>query len=229
MDPITLLVIVAAVGLIALKLFEYRLRDRRRERRSRRFNTRRGVGRFEPTGQPISSKLLIEQPQSEATLIEAGRTERVPFKAEAPFKAERRSLLSNREREMFGVLKKAFPEPNFTVLSQVSMQALITTPKKDQGARNRYDKKYVDFVICSPSLFVIAVIELDDCTHDRKQDKDAERDAMLASAGIRTVRYRQIPHHLSVEALRADVFNSENSADKAHSKHSLVAAIRRGA
>lgn len=214
MDSITLLVIVSAVGLAALKLFEYRLRGRRRVRRAEWLNMRRRASTFEPTGQPISSKLLVGQPQSETTPLETERTGRVPFKAEAVFKAERRSLLSNREREMFGVLKKAFPEPNFTVLSQVSMQALITTPKKDQGARNRYDKKYVDFVICSPSLFVIAVVELDDRTHDRKQDKDAERDAMLASAGIRTVRYRQIPHHLSVEVLRAAVFNSENSVDK---------------
>jgi very-short-patch-repair endonuclease len=69
-------------------------------------------------------------------------------------------------------------------------QALIKT---DWKFRNKYSQKYCDFAICSPSFFVIAVIELDDRTHNGKKTKDAERDEILESAGIRTIRYRQIP------------------------------------
>lgn len=112
---------------------------------------------------------------------------------------------------MFMVLKVAFEEPAFHVLSQVSMQALITTPKGNQSMRNRYDRKYADFVICSPGFFVMAVIELDDWTHDSKKDKDAERDAMLASAGIRTIRYREIP---TPEQVKKDVLSSSISTSK---------------
>lgn len=128
-------------------------------------------------------------------------------KDDKPFKAERKAPLTEREQDMYKVLKAAFEEPTFHVLSQVSMQALITTPKGDQSMRNRYDRKYVDFVICSPSFFVIAVIELDDRTHNWKKDKDAERDAMLESAGIKTTRFPRIPHDLSPAELREAILN----------------------
>lgn len=120
------------------------------------------------------------------------------------FKAERKVPLTEREQDMYKVLKAAFEEPTFSVLSQVSMQALITTPRGDKSMRNRYDRKYVDFVICSPSFFVLAVIELDDRTHNSKTGKDAERDAMLRSAGIETLRYRKIP---TPEQVKQDVLS----------------------
>lgn len=122
-----------------------------------------------------------------------------------PFKAERKVPLTEREQEMYKVLKAAFEEPTFSVLSQMSMQALITTPRGDKSMRNRYDRKYVDFVICSPSFFVLAVIELDDRTHNSKTEKDAERDAMLRSAGIETLRYRKIP---TPEQVKQDVLSA---------------------
>ena len=120
------------------------------------------------------------------------------------FRAERKRPLTNREIEMYKVLKLAFEEPTFTVLAQVSMQALITSEFK---FRNRYSQKYVDFVVCSPSFFALAVIELDDRTHRGKESKDAARDAMLNSAGIKVLRYRQIP---KPENARSDVMTAES-------------------
>jgi len=51
-------------------------------------------------------------------------------------------------------------------------------------------------------LLVLAIIELDDSSHKGKEQRDASRDAMLKSAGYKTVRYRKIP---DVERVRADL------------------------
>lgn len=118
---------------------------------------------------------------------------------EFSFTVERKCPLTKAEQRMYWLLVDVFKAPDFVVLSQVSMSALLDSDWKD---RNRYAQKYVDFVVCSPSFFVLAVIELDDWSHDNKQDKDAERDAMLQSAGLNALRYRALPEP---EKLRADV------------------------
>ena len=54
--------------------------------------------------------------------------------------------------------------------------------------RSHFDRKIADFIICEPrTLRVLAIIELDDRTHDTKRDR--ERDAITQAAGIRTFRY----------------------------------------
>ncbi|MRW92635.1 DUF2726 domain-containing protein [Duganella sp. FT80W] len=53
--------------------------------------------------------------------------------------------------------------------------------------------KRTDFLICTKTLTPIAVIELDDATHDSKIAHDAERDAMLKNASDQTIRYRNFP------------------------------------
>lgn len=99
---------------------------------------------------------------------------------------------------MFFLLSEALPE--CTILSQVSFQALLDTPVA--ADRNRFDRKYADFVICSKRLTPVLIIELDDRSHDRRAHQDAERDAMLGNAGYRTLRYRDIP---AVSQIQADV------------------------
>jgi very-short-patch-repair endonuclease len=109
-----------------------------------------------------------------------------------------RRPLTPYEEAMFIRLYEALPE--CTVLSQVSFQALLDTPQ--QADRNRFDRKYADFVICSKRLTPIAVIELDDASHNTKLEQDADRDAMLQKAGYQTIRYRQIP---AAEKIQQDI------------------------
>lgn len=90
---------------------------------------------------------------------------------------------------MYLLLAEVLPE--CTVLSQVSFQSLLDTPVI--ADRNRFDRKYADFVICSKRLTPIAIIELDDQSHALRGQQDAERDAMLRNAGYSTLRYREIP------------------------------------
>ena len=69
------------------------------------------------------------------------------------------------------------------------------------ATRNTFDRKVADFVVCDKSFQVLAVIELDDASHKGKADKDAARDAMLANAGYRVLRYPNVP---DIDRVRGD-------------------------
>lgn len=108
-----------------------------------------------------------------------------------------RPLLTENEKEFYQRLRMALPDCE--VMAQVAMGALlrpigVKTREDYFGLRGRYAQKIVDFVICDRvTLEPIAIVELDDRTHDAA--KDRARDAMLTSAGYRVVRWssRQKP------------------------------------
>lgn len=107
-----------------------------------------------------------------------------------PWRYQRKPLLTPNEQEFFGRLLDAVPE--FHVFPQVAMSQLMEV--KARGRRdwltgfNGISRKVVDFVVTDRKLRVIALIELDDRTHDAR--KDRERDEMTAEAGYRTLRYQ---------------------------------------
>lgn len=100
-----------------------------------------------------------------------------------------KKLMTEREQAMYSRLVQTFPD--CVTLSQVSLGALLTA--RTQGARNRFDRKIADFVLCDRSFGVIAVIELDDSSHAGKASQDKARDEMLAGAGYRTARFKNVP------------------------------------
>lgn len=97
--------------------------------------------------------------------------------------------LTEREQSMYLRLCKTFSE--HVVLSQVGFSALLMS--KQQATRNGYNRKVADFVLCTKSFDVLAVIELDDSSHKGKESADTDRDAWLTKVGHRVVRYPQIP------------------------------------
>jgi hypothetical protein len=103
-----------------------------------------------------------------------------------------RALLTPNELEFLDRLERAVPELRF--FAQVSMGALLepSIPRADGGEymrqRSTFSQKVVDFVAHSRTeARVIAIIELDDRTHNGARDR--ARDAMLASAGYKTIRW----------------------------------------
>lgn len=100
-----------------------------------------------------------------------------------------RPLMTSNEMEFFERLRRALPDEH--IFPQVAMSALIE-PRPGTGKRlsdfNRISQKRVDFAIYDTALQLLAVVELDDRTHNRK--RDAARDAALATASIRTIRFR---------------------------------------
>jgi hypothetical protein len=121
---------------------------------------------------------------------------------------EKKQPLTPNEAEFFARLRKALPE--YVVLAQVPLSALVKTRLPDDHpdfwtAFDRFSRKVADFAVLDrKTMSAIAVIELDDRTHDSKRDKDRARDAMLASAGVRTIRWdsRAKP---SADAIKAAV------------------------
>ncbi|MGJ5813613.1 DUF2726 domain-containing protein [Paludibaculum fermentans] len=103
----------------------------------------------------------------------------------------RRALLTPNETEFFHRLQRALPA--YRVFPQVAFAALLT----DDGAlsrrarwalRARFDRKIADFIVCEArSLKVVALIELDDRTHDANADR--QRDAITKAAGYQTFRF----------------------------------------
>ncbi|MGJ7512436.1 DUF2726 domain-containing protein [Variovorax sp. GT1P44] len=98
---------------------------------------------------------------------------------------------------MFFRLQHALP--NLIVLSQVSFGALLSA--RSTPVRNTFDRKRADFVICEKSFKVLAIVELDDSSHDGKKARDERRDAQLKTAGYRVLRYRGIP---DIDRVQAD-------------------------
>jgi hypothetical protein len=102
----------------------------------------------------------------------------------------RRELMTDNEAEFFGRLVVALPD--HYVFPQVAMSALLETTssssKTAHGDRLRIAQQRVDYVICTKSCEVVAVVELDDRSHSNK--KDQLRDSRLEQGGIRTVRFQ---------------------------------------
>ena len=114
-----------------------------------------------------------------------------------PLKKKR--LLTERETAMQSRLVQALPDAY--VFPQVSFGALVTA--KTRAARNSFDRKIADFVICDRSFHVLAVVELDDGTHKGRETHDRARDQLLISAGYRVLRYPLVP---DIDKVRADLY-----------------------
>lgn len=106
------------------------------------------------------------------------------------YRYKRAHILTNNELEFYRRLQRALP--GLEVLPQVSMAGVIRPNESNSKRWNQalwmVVSKRIDFTICRRDMSVLCVVELDDRTHDKT--KDAQRDAILASAGIGTIRYQ---------------------------------------
>lgn len=107
-----------------------------------------------------------------------------PFYAKKP--------LTQVEQAVYYRLVDALPE--FIVLSQVSLPQVlgIKAGKRSGEWYNRIARMSYDFVVCSKDFKVVAVIEVDDKSHDRADRKqaDAKKDKATADAGLKMLRWQ---------------------------------------
>lgn len=109
-------------------------------------------------------------------------------------------MLTRNEQAMYFRLQGALPD--LVVLSHVSFGALLTA--EAMAVRKTFDRKRADFMICEKSSKVVAIVELDDSSHDGKRARGEKRDAQLHAAGYRVLRYPGISNIDRVQAeLRA--------------------------
>lgn len=103
--------------------------------------------------------------------------------------------LTPAERSFYGVLQQALAS-NYHIFAKVRLADIVRpvrSPSRSgwQSAFNRITGKHVDFVICdSERLGIVAVVELDDRTHERIERgvRDNLVDTALADAGIPVLR-----------------------------------------
>lgn len=105
--------------------------------------------------------------------------------------------LTMNEQPMFTKLIEALPE--YKVLAQVAFSSFMTA--KGNATRNTFNRKVADFVVIDKSFNVVAIVELDDSSHNGNEDRDAKRDALIAEAGFRVIRYKRTP---DVNKIRSD-------------------------
>jgi hypothetical protein len=99
-------------------------------------------------------------------------------------------LMTDNEFEFFNRLVKALPD--YYIFPQVSFGAILDsigdTPQEKQRIRFTFSQKRADYVVYNDNKQIVAIIELDDRTHNVQND--AKRDAMLNEAGYRVIRFQ---------------------------------------
>lgn len=113
-----------------------------------------------------------------------------PSRSQTPLAPVAKPFMTQREQAMLAALEHVLPM--YRIHAQVAMGALLKVPSVP-GRRvtpadwNPFARKIVDFVVEDPTTGrVVALVEVDDGSHDVQ--KDRERDAMTQRAGYLTLR-----------------------------------------
>lgn len=129
------------------------------------------------------------------------------------------NIMTPHELALFKKLKEVLPSHN--ICPQVSFGALLSSTS--MATRGTFMQKRADYVILDQEGNVAAVCELDDPSHRNRKQKDAQRDAMLKSAGYAVIRFPKQP---TIEQVRretqfitnAGVVVQENLAEHIHAE-----------
>ena len=97
-----------------------------------------------------------------------------------------KKVLTPVEQQFYHRLIRAFPD--HVVLAQVAFSQLVGVKKGENFAAiwNRYNRLTADFVLCTKDFRAVAVLELDDRSHDNpsRMDADRRKAAICEAAGI---------------------------------------------
>jgi Uncharacterized protein conserved in bacteria len=115
-------------------------------------------------------------------------------------------LMTEAEINFFIKLQMAFP--GYFIFPQIGGSALVGIESKPFNryhffsALNWIDTARVDFTLCDPQCRVVALIELDDSSHDDRKERDEARDYIYRCAGYRLFRFdcRRMPDSERIRA-----------------------------
>ena len=120
-----------------------------------------------------------------------------------PFPFVSRYLMTKREQQLYWRLVETLP--NCVIMSQVSIMGILNIKKEyyrnSSKWTNQVNRLRLDFVVCRKDTYPLAVIELDDSSHDneRQQARDDKKDKALTDAGIKIIRWREIPDSQTIK------------------------------
>lgn len=96
--------------------------------------------------------------------------------------------------------------PGYIILAQVQLSRFLGVKKGNNfhSWNNRINRMSADFVVCNKDSSVVAVIELDEASHEREDRKtaDAKKNRALNAAGIPIVRWqvKMLPNESTIKA-----------------------------
>ncbi len=117
-----------------------------------------------------------------------------------------RRILSRPEQVLYFRLCSALSD-QYIVLAQVGLSRILGVKKGNNFYtwNNRINRMTVDFVICNKDSSIIAVIELDDSSHQKapRRIADAKKDKALKSAHIKVIRWpvNAMPNEADIRAV----------------------------
>lgn len=129
----------------------------------------------------------------------------------------RKALLSPAERSFYGVLDQSLSD-HFEIFTKIRTSDIFT-PKSTLNrneyaiAWNKIKAKHIDFILCDKeTLSVIALIELDDSSHNRPQtiERDKFINAICLNTGIPLIRFK-VEYSYPLEQVRERVLSSIGS------------------
>lgn len=114
--------------------------------------------------------------------------EKLPYK--------RKYLLTKNESYFYKKLKSVADELGYTVLAKIRVADLVEVDVQDkkewQKYFNKINKKHIDFALANPeNLYIELLIELDDNSHNQKQEKrDKFIEKLYETTGYKLLRTR---------------------------------------
>ncbi len=116
--------------------------------------------------------------------------------------------LSQPEQALYRRLVAALPE--HVVLAQVQVSRVLGVKKgfNFHEWNNRINRLSYDFVVCGKDSTVLAVIELDDKSHEttKHAETDRKKEKATSDAGVRLIRWhvRSLPDKQAIQAAFAE-------------------------
>lgn len=158
----------------------------------------------------IRQELMMEQKKN----TNEPKQEEIENNEELPY--IRKLLLSSYEYKFYKIIKPICDKYNLHILSKVRLIDFVGVKKGLKGNEafgfiSKIKQKHVDFLICNPdNLYPLAVIELDDSTHQslKSQESDKLKNQVLSSAGIKI--YRIININEGIEKIFQEIKASAN-------------------
>lgn len=124
--------------------------------------------------------------------------------AEYPY-GLRYDFLSATEISFYHVLRSTLaPDVTIVIKPRLSDILFVRQPHINKGARNRIDRKHVDFLLCETATMTPRlVVELDDSSHQKQktQERDELVDGALKGAGLPILHVRAAKGYVPKELL----------------------------
>lgn len=109
---------------------------------------------------------------------------------------QRKYLLTKNEYHEYKKLQHFAKKLGYQICPKVRLLDLVE-PRRGEGfmsALGKIQSKHVDFIICDQNLYIKAIVELDDNSHDQPDRKERDRfvDDVLTSVGYTVIRTRAV-------------------------------------